>query len=178
MPQRGRGRGGFRHEYGRYSGGVRYVLVTREATDATDGVGGVAPEFTQSDVGGVASEFTQSDGRRLTLLLLQERRKTWDLRQRLTAAEERTAKAEQRLVESEQLRLAAAEKRWSEADQQEPAKRTSILPPFGASWDILRPYSSCTAVVVCIRLVSKPAFILHASMPEESKPVEYCKKLF
>ena len=94
MPQRGRGCGGVRYEYGRYTGGVRYVLVTREptvtreTTDATDGVGGVAPEF------------TQSDGRRLTLLLLQERRKTWDLRQRLTAAEERTAKAKQRLTES------------------------------------------------------------------------------
>ena len=55
MPQRGRGRGGVRYEYGRYTGGVRYVLVTREptvtreTTDATDGVGGVAPEFTQSD---------------------------------------------------------------------------------------------------------------------------------
>ena len=32
------------------------------------------------------------------------------------------------------------------------------------------PYSFGIAVGVCLRLVSKPAFILHASMPEESKP--------
>ena len=39
----------------------------------------------------------------------------------------------------------------------------------------LRPKATdrgvCTAVVVCIRRESKPAFILHASMPDESKPV-------
>ena len=34
----------------------------------------------------------------------------------------------------------------------------------------LRSYRVCTAVVVCIRRGSKLAFILHASMPEESKP--------
>ena len=37
-----------------------------------------------------------------------------------------------------------------------------------------RSYSSCTAVVVCIRYVPKLAFILHASMPKESIPFEYC----
>ena len=34
----------------------------------------------------------------------------------------------------------------------------------------LRSYRVCTAVVVCIRLVPKHAFILHASMPDESIP--------
>ena len=35
----------------------------------------------------------------------------------------------------------------------------------------LRSCRVCTSVVVCIRCESKPAFILHASMPDENKPI-------